>query len=164
MSSSYLYVVKRDGTQQAIEFDKITRRISSLCNSDKLNDEKLDIDSTYIAQKVCARIYGGVTTTELDELASQICTSLQTEHPHYRKLASRIVISNHHKNTNSCYLTVAKELFSHRLITNSLFECIQKHHVEIQSALDYTRDFKIEYFGFKTLERSYLLRAQNKIV
>jgi len=161
---SYLYVVKRDGSRQSVEFDKITRRISSLCNDINIDGDPLHIDAASIAQKVCARIYTGVTTTELDELASQICTSLQTEHPHYRKLSSRIVISNHHKNTSSCYLTVAKELVSHKLITNTLFTYIEKHLVEIQSAFNYTRDFKIEYFGFKTLERSYLLRIQNKVI
>jgi ribonucleoside-diphosphate reductase subunit M1 len=163
MSYQSLYVVKRDGQHESVQFDKISRRISALL-CDAYNPERLCIDPTIIAQKVCSQIYAGVSTTELDELASQICTSMQTEHVHYRKLAARIIISNHHKTTHSCYLKTARALFEEELISNELFGFIESNASCIQAAFQFQRDFEIDYFGFKTLERSYLLRINGVLV
>jgi ribonucleoside-diphosphate reductase alpha subunit len=158
-----LYVLKRDGTQQPVEFDKISRRLTALCADPLL--ARLRIDATVVSQKVCSMIYAGVSTAELDELASQICSSMQTINPEYGQLASRIVVSNHHKNTPDSfarYLEIMRN--GSDLIQPDFFEFSEAHADAIQAALQYRRDFDFDYFGFKTLEKSYLLKAAGSVV
>lgn len=159
-------VKKRDGSYEDVSFDKVTRRIK---NHSK---DLPNLNPTSIAQFVCARIYDGVPTSELDELTSQICSSYITEHPEYGILSSRIIISNHHKNTSPSFSEVINILYNAKdrldnhnpLISNEVCSVVNEHKEKLNSIIDYDRDYDIDYFGFKTLERSYLLRVENKIV
>ena len=151
------YVVKRDGRKEEMQFDKILNRIK------KLSDE-LKINPSRVTQKVCSMIYPNINTSELDELAGQVCSSLATEHPDYGVLASRIIISNHHKNTFPSFSETIAKLYDAGLISDTLKEMVDTYANKINDVIDYNRDFYIDYFGFKTLERSYLMRVKGVII
>jgi ribonucleoside-diphosphate reductase alpha chain len=159
-------VVKRDGTYEDVSFDKVLRRIQLQCG------DLTGVDAHNIAQKVCTRIYDGVKTSELDELAAQMCASLVTEHPDYGMLASRLIVSNHQKNTSPSFSETMSILFHARdvhekhtpRISNELWEIVQAYKEKLNSVIDYERDFGFDYFGFKTLERSYLIKVDGKVV
>lgn len=159
-------VTKRDGSDEDVSFDKVLRRIRLLCS--ELNG----VDPHSIAQKVCARIYDGVRTSELDELAAQMCASLVTEHPDYGVLAARLIVSNHHKNTSPSFSETMAMLYNAcdvhgkriPLISDELWNMIQLHKEKLNSVIDYERDYTFDYFGFKTLERSYLMKVGGKTV
>ena len=158
-------VIKRTGEQESVSFDKVLARISNL--SDGLN-----VNVYEIAQKVCSRIYDLVKTSELDELSAQMCSSMIVDHPDYGVLASRIIISNHHKNTSPSFSETINILYENQddegnnnpLISKDLFDVVQKNKEKLNSYIDYQRDYSFDYFGFKTLERSYLLKVNGKIV
>ena len=158
-------VLKRNGEYENISFDKVLRRLAKL-------SEDLNIDSTLVAQKVCARIYDGVPTSELDELAAQLCSSMITDHYEYGILASRIIISNHHKNTSPSFSETITNLYNNTdnhgkinsLITKELYENVMKNKDKLNDFIKYDRDYNFDYFGFKTLERSYLLHINKKII
>ena len=156
-------VQKRNGSYEDVSFDKILRRIQSLCSSDEFN-KKLKIDPTVIAQKVCNEIYENVKTTELDELSSQIAISLYSKNPEYAILASRIMISNHHKSTYSTFSTSINDLYENDIIDQYLYDLVDKNTERINSEIDHSKDYEIDFFGFKTLEKSYLLRVDNIII
>jgi ribonucleoside-diphosphate reductase alpha chain len=151
------YVTKRDGSREEIQFDKILRRIKNL-------SEKLYINPTKLTQKVCSEIYPNIHTSELDELAAQICASLSTEHPDYGKLSSNIIISNHHKNTFPSFTETIKSLYSENLVSKKIMDIIEIHGSKLNDVIDYERDFLIDYFGFKTLEKSYLMKINGIII
>jgi ribonucleotide reductase alpha subunit len=159
-------VVKRDGSSEDVSFDKVLRRIQKLCG------DLHAVDPHSITQKVCNRIYDGVKTSELDELAAQMCATLVTEHPDYGALAARIIVSNHQKNTSPSFSETMSLLYhatdvhgkSNPLITDELWNIVQAHKEKLNQVLNYDRDFFFDYFGFKTLERSYLMRVDKKIV
>ena len=162
-----MQVLKRDNTYECISFDKVLQRLRKLCDEGKrLHGASPD----EIAQRVCARIYDGVKTSELDELAAQMCASMVTVHPDYGVLASRIVISNHHKNTSPSFSETCGLLYNatdihgnpNPLISDELYNIVKAHKEKLNSVIDYQRDYDIDYFGFKTLERAYLLRVNNK--
>lgn len=164
-----MQVLKRDNTLEDISFDKVLRRIRKLC------DEGIvlhGVRADEIAQKVCSRIFDGVKTSELDELAAQMCASLVTAHPDYGILASRIVVSNHHKNTSPSFsetiglLREAKDVAGNvnPLISDELWDVMKAHKEKLNSVIDYSRDYDIDYFGFKTLERAYLMKVDGKTV
>lgn len=161
-----MYVIKRSGDKEKVQFDKITNRLNKLL----YNDLDKNIDPVLITQKICSRIYSGITTTELDNLASQICMSMITDHPDFGTLGSRIVISNHQKNTSESLLDVVLELKNNRdihneiasLVSDELVDIVQKNSDQIQNMMDMNRDYLLDYFGFKTLERSYLLKTNKK--
>jgi len=162
-------VLKRDNTYENISFDKVLNRLRKLCEEGK---KLSSVSPDEIAQRVCARIYDGVKTSELDELAAQMCASLVTVHPEYGVLASRIVISNHHKNTSPSFSETISILYNAKdihgnvnsLISEELYNIVKIHKEKLNSVIDYTRDYDIDYFGFKTLERAYLLRVDGKSV
>ena len=162
-------VLKRDGSDELVSFDKVLRRIENLANAPYVLE---GIDAASIAQKVCGRIYDGVKTCELDELAAQMCASLVTEHPDYGTLAARVVVSNHHKNTSPSFSETISLMFNAKdcfgkpnpLITDELYNTVHMHKEKLNTIIDYARDYDFDYFGFKTLERSYLARVDNKIV
>jgi len=164
-----MFVLKRDGRPEPVHFDKITARINKL--SYGLN---LDFcDPVLVAQKVAAGVYKGVTTSELDELAAETAASLTATHPDYALLAARIAVSNLHKNTLKSFSETAKLMMQHinakngepaSLLADDVYEIIQKNAARLDSEIVYDRDFDYDYFGFKTLERSYLLRIHNKVV
>ena len=150
------YVVKRDGKKEEMQFDKILNRVKNLSN-------ELKINPTRVTQKVCSMIYPNINTSELDELAGQVCSSLATEHPDYGVLASRIIISNHHKNTFPSFSETIAKLYDAGLINDKLKEMVDLYAPKINDVIDYERDFLIDYFGFKTLERSYLMRIKGVV-
>lgn len=165
-----LFVKKRNGGEQNVSFDKVLRRMQNLCVDPALSP--LHIDSTIVAQKVCSQIYPGVTTAELDELAANICHSMCTIDPEYNELAKRIAVSNHHKNTNESFKATVGILYNAKsrtgvhssLVSKELYEIVETHHETLQKELDFNRDYSLDYFGFKTLEKGYLLRLEDKTV
>ncbi len=163
-----MYVVKRDGRKEAVKFDKITARIVKMCYGlDPL------VSPEMIAMKVIEGLYDGVLTTDLDNLAAEVAASKTLDHPDYALLASRIAVSNMHKNTKKVFSDVVEDLYNYidlktnkraSLIADDVYEAVQKHKDTLDSSVIYDRDFKYDYFGFKTLERSYLLRINGIIV
>lgn len=159
-------VTKRNGKTENISFDKILKRLKAL------GKNELSVNYTSLVQKIIDRLYNGISTILIDELTAQQCASLATTHPDYGVLASRILMSNHHKNTNQDMYKVSKKLYDfkdihgvhHPIISKEQFNIIKKNKTAIQSIIDYDRDFLIDYFGFKTLERAYLLRINKVIV
>lgn len=166
-----MYVLKRDGTRETVSFDKVSRRLCILIKSSEFPN-KLNIDYIALAQKVCSNIYPGVKTSELDELAAQTCASLTTKHPEYGVLASRIAISNHHKKTSPSFSETIQTLFNSvtkdgrqtKLVTQELYNTVMKNKGKLNNVIDYTRDYELDYFGFKTLEKSYLIKVNEDIV
>ena len=161
-------VKKRDGSLEEMRYDKITRRISSLCS-----DLNLDyVDPTYITLKVTQGIYDGISSTELDTLAAETAASMTTTHPDYAKLAGRLAVTNLHKTTPKKFSQSIKELYSFieprtgtesSLISDELFDFVKKNRAVIDGAIVQERDFDFDFFGFKTLERSYLLKIGERI-
>ena len=152
-------VKKRDESYETVSFDKVLRRIQLL-------SEDLNINSFEVAQKVCTRIYDGVKTSELDELTAYLCSSLIADNPDYDKLASRITISNHQKKTSPSFSEVIEKLYRGpiQLINDELYQLVQSHKDKLNSYIKYERDFYFDFFGFKTLERAYLMRIDDKII
>ena len=146
-----------------ISFDKILKRITLLCNSSEFN-KSLKIDPSLITQKVCSEIYDGVKTSELDELSSQIAISMYSKHPEYSTLASRISISNHHKNTDDIFSNVIEKLYEKSMIQEYLYKIVMDNKECINDYIKKNNDYNLDYFGFKTLEKSYLLKIDKVIV
>jgi ribonucleoside-diphosphate reductase alpha chain len=164
-----MQVVKRAGNKEDVSFDKITARVKKLCYS--LNDKYVDHIS--ISKKVIQGLYDGVTTSELDNLAAETSASFATEHPDYALLAARIAISNLHKNTKKSFSETMRDLYEYidpktgqkaGLIADKYIKIIEDNASRLNSAIIYDRDYNFDYFGFKTLERSYLLRMNGKVV
>ncbi|MFY8181141.1 MAG: ribonucleoside-diphosphate reductase subunit alpha [Flavobacterium sp.] len=163
-----MYVVKRDGHKEPVMFDKITDRIKKLCYG--LNDR---VDAVKVAMRVIEGLYDGVTTSELDNLAAETAASMTISHPDYAQLAARIAISNLHKNTNKSFSETMNEMYHYvnprtnqeaPLLSEEVHKVIQENAEFLNSHIIYNRDFNYDYFGFKTLERSYLLKINGKIV
>ncbi|MCB9188866.1 MAG: ribonucleoside-diphosphate reductase subunit alpha [Flavobacteriales bacterium] len=162
-----MYVIKRDGRKEAVKFDKITARIQKLCYG--LNPL---VTPEKVAMRVIEGLYDGVSTIELDNLAAEVAATLTITHPDYALLASRIAVSNLHKNTTKSFTETMKKLYEYTdpktgepapLIADDVWEVIQKHSEVLDSTIIFDRDFRYDYFGFKTLERSYLLKTDGKI-
>ena len=161
-------VVKRNGAIEIVSFDKILNRIKRLGNGE------LEVNYTELAKKIIDRLYDRIPTTKIDELLAQQCASLCTTHYDYGTLASRVTISNHTKNTSDSFFDVMKELYEFRDIHNKQSPLVSKKFMDdiealsidgvCQIPINYDRDNLIDYFGFKTLERAYLMRINNKIV
>ncbi|XP_014779581.1 ribonucleoside-diphosphate reductase large subunit [Octopus bimaculoides] len=168
MNSPHLYVVKRDGRKEDIHFDKITSRIKKLCynlNMDFIRPEN-------ITMKVINGLYSGVTTVELDNLAAETAATMTTKHPDYAILAARIAVSNMHKETKKVFSDVMEDLYNYvnlrtekhsPKIAPHIYELIKSNQEKLNSAIIHDRDYKYNYFGFKTLERSYLLKINDKV-
>ena len=158
-----MLVEKRDGTKQDVSFDKILNRIGLLCSGEEFTT-KINIDPVLIAQKVCTEIYDGVKTSKLDELASETAISLYSKNPDYSVLASRIVISNHIKSTNNKFSEVVEALHSKGILQDYLYEIVRKNKDLIDNEIKEENDYNIDFFGFKTLQKSYLLKVEDKII
>ncbi|SDE30755.1 ribonucleoside-diphosphate reductase alpha chain [Mucilaginibacter pineti] len=161
-----MLVVKRDGRKESVKFDKITARIEKLCYGFNL------VDPIDVAKKVIEGLFDGVTTSELDNLAAETAASLTTKHPDYALLASRIAVSNLHKNTTKSFSETMKRMYEYvdkktgknaALLADDVYEIIRDNAELLDSSIIYDRDFGFDYFGFKTLEKSYLLKIDGKI-
>ena len=163
-----MYVVKRDGRKEPVKFDKITARVKKLCYG-------LDpiVQPELVAMKVIEGLYDGVSTVELDNLAAEVAASKTIEHPDYALLASRISVSNLHKNTKKSFSETVEDLYNYvdpkngqnaSLIADDVYKIIKENADFLDGQIIYDRDFKYDYFGFKTLERAYLLRLNGNIV
>jgi ribonucleoside-diphosphate reductase alpha chain len=162
-----MYVVKRDGRREAVKFDKITARIKKLCYG--LNPL---VTPEKVAMKVIEGLYDGVTTSELDNLAAEVAATNTITHPDYALLASRIAVSNLHKNTKKSFSDVVKDLYEYidpktdkkaPLVSDEVYDVIIKNADILDSTIIYDRDFRYDFFGFKTLERSYLLKLKGEV-
>ena len=156
----HMYVTKRDGTQEPVSFDQILQRIR------KLSENLEHVNPDLVAQKVCMQLSDGIKTSELDEFAAQTCAMMQSRyHPNYGMLAARILIDNHQKNTPETLLECVHVLCNKSdLISGKYHDLVCGHAEEYEKMIDYSRDFMFDYFGFKTLERSYLLKRNGKVV
>lgn len=163
-----MFVYKRDGHKEPVRFDKITARISRLC----YGLDPAHIDAVKITQRIISGVYEGVTTVELDNLAAETCAYMTTVHPDYATLAARIAISNLHKQTTKQFSQVVSDLYNYvnpkngvhsPMISKEVLDIVMENKDELNSAIVYDRDFNFNYFGFKTLERSYLLRINGQV-
>lgn len=164
-----MLVLKRDGRRESVRFDKITARIENLCYE---LDPKF-IQPIEVAKKVIDGLYDGVSTIELDNLAAEVCASLTVKHPDYATLAARIAISNLHKTTSQSFSNTMKRLYTYvnpktggnaSLIDPEVYGIVKKNAARLDETIDYGRDFGYDYFGYKTLEKSYLIRLDGKVV
>ncbi|MFM1932486.1 MAG: hypothetical protein RL226_1789 [Bacteroidota bacterium] len=160
-------VIKRDGRKEPVKFDKITARIKKLCY-----ELHPSVDPVKIAMKVIEGVYDGVSTSDLDNLAAEVAATNAVSHPDYALLASRIAVSNLHKNTKKSFSEVMNDLHGYidpvtgqraSLIADDVIEVINEHSDYLDSTIIYDRDFNYDYFGFKTLERSYLLKINGQV-
>ncbi|KAF2642286.1 hypothetical protein P280DRAFT_447547 [Massarina eburnea CBS 473.64] len=163
-----MFVFKRDGRKERVQFDKITARVSRLCYG--LDPEH--VDPAAITMKVISGVYQGVNTIQLDDLAAETAAYMTVTHPDYAILAARIAVSNLHKQTMKQFSAVITALYEYTdptnnkklpMISESVYNIVMKHEEELNSAIVYDRDFNYQFFGFKTLERSYLLRINGKV-
>ena len=163
-----MYVAKRDGRKEPVMFDKITARVRKMCYG--LNNI---VDPVKVAMRVIEGLYDGVTTSELDNLAAEVAATMTTAHPDYAKLAARIAVSNLHKNTKKAFSETMVDLYEYvnprtekksPLLADDVYDIIMKNADKLDSTIIYSRDFNYDYFGFKTLERSYLLKLNGNIV
>jgi len=163
-----MFVLKRDGTRESVKFDKITARIQKL----SYGLEPAHVDPILVAKKVIDGVYDGVTTSELDNLAAETAASLTVRHPDYAQLASRIAVSNLHKNTIKSFSKTIEALYHYidpknglnaSLIADDVYKIVMENAHTLDSSIIYDRDFGYDYFGFKTLERSYLLKMNNRV-
>jgi ribonucleoside-diphosphate reductase alpha chain len=165
--SSEMYVTKRDGQTEIVSFDKILRRIKRISQ-----EAGIKINYTTLAMKVIDQLYDNISTTKIDELTADQCASMSSIHYDYATLASHITVSNHHKNTEANFATVMSQLYNYMdkhnknspLITKELLDVVETNKERIDGALNFKRDYVFDYFGFKTLEKSYLMRINDKVV
>lgn len=164
-----MLVLKRDGHRESVKFDKITARIEKLCYG---LDPKF-VNPVELAMKVINGLYDGVSTQELDNLAAEIAATMTTKHPDFAKLAARIAVSNLHKVTSKSFSNTMKRLYTYvdpktgenaPLISKETWKVIKDHAAALDEAIIYDRDFSYDYFGFKTLERSYLMKVDGKVI
>ncbi len=162
-----MYVIKRNGQKEPVMFDKITARIRKLCYG--LSPL---VEPTKVAMRVIEGLYDGVTTSELDNLAAEVAATMTTTHPDYAQLAARVSVSNLHKNTKKTFSEVMTDLYEYvnphtgkkaPLLSDEVYKVIVENKDILDSRIIYSRDFNYDYFGFKTLERSYLLKINGKI-
>jgi len=162
-----MHVVKRDGRAEEVKFDNITKRIRTLCDG---LDAKY-VDPVPITQKVIEGFYNGITTVEIDTLAAETCAYMSQRHPDFSALAARVAVSNVHKNTSDSFSETIRSLYDYvdkqgrpaGLISDEVQDFVAANAAELDAALDYRRDYEYDYFGFKTLEKSYLLRINGMI-
>ena len=165
-----MFVLKRDGQREIVSFDKILQRIKNTGQDPTMTP--VSINYTALTMKVIDQLYDGITTTQIDELTADQCASLASTHPDYNTLAGRILISNHQKNTSASFSQVMTQLHQYKdthnksspLISDNLMEIVAKYSQDLDQICNYSRDYLIDYFGFKTLDRSYLLKINKKTV
>lgn len=162
-----MYVTKRSGTREIVSFDKILTRIKKIGQ-----EANLKLNYTTLVMKVIDQLYSGISTTKLDELSAEQCASMSSIHPDYNTLAGRIIVSNHHKNTEASFSVVMQKLADYTdkhdksspIVTAQFMKTVHANADVLNAMCDYDRDYLIEYFGFKTLERAYLMQVDHVIV
>ena len=174
-----MHVTKRNLSREVVSFDKILQRIKKIgkdanipCSLFNDSGSLSNINYTSLAMKVIDQLYDGITTTQIDELSSEQCASMSSIHPDYNVLAGRIMISNHHKNTSPSFAKTMKKLYNNidkqgvhsPLVSIELHQAVVSNHKVIEEICDYSRDYYIDYFGFKTLQKSYLIRQNSKVL
>ena len=160
-------VLKRNGKYENVGFDKILKRVKSIGN-----ECKIKLNYTSFVMKVIDQIYDGIPTTKIDELTAEQCAALSIQNPDYNTLAGRIIVSNHHRNTDSSFFSAIDKLYKFvdihgehsPLISKQLYDIVVENKDAIESMIDHERDYLIDYFGFKTLERAYLMKIKNEII
>jgi len=160
-------VLKRNGKYENVGFDKILKRVKSIGQ-----ECGIKLNYTTFVMKVIDQLYDGIPTAKIDELTAEQCASLSIQHPDYNILAGRLIVSNHHKNTASSFFSVMKKLYQFKdvhqkpypLVNKYFFETVEKNKDELDKMIDHERDYLIDYFGFKTLERSYLMKIGGIVV
>jgi len=169
MTEQEMRVMKRDGKFEDISFDKILNRVKNLGNN---MEPKLKLNYSQFVMDVIEQLYPDISTTKIDELTAEQCASMCTKHPDYGSLARRIIVSNNHKNTLDSFSDTMELLYEFKdihgknipIIDADVWEIIKKNKDFFDNMIDYTRDYEIDYFGFKTLERAYLMRVDKKVV
>lgn len=164
--NSHMQVIKRDGRKEPVSFDKVIKRLRNLCGGLET------VDPIVVAQKVCGQIHDGVNTHQLDELSAEICTSMSTDNAEFGILASRIIISNNHKNTSPSFSETMYILYNNKdihgkpspLIAEDVYKVIMDNKSKLNSVIDYNRDYNFDYFAYKTLEKAYLMKVNKKVV
>ena len=162
-------VLKRSGAYEDVSFDKILQRVKKLGTE---TEPPLSMNYSQLVMQVIDQLYNNIPTSVIDELTAEQCASLCTKHPDYATLASRVIVSNNHKNTSTSFLDAMRMLYDFKdvhnknipLIHKDMWSVVKKHGETLDKMIDYTRDYDIDYFGFKTLERAYLMRVDKKIV
>jgi len=162
-----MYVTKRNGQKEIVSFDKILTRIKKLGA-----EAHIKLNYTSLVMKVIDQLFDGISTTKIDELSAEQCASMASIHPDYNTLAGRIVVSNHHKNTHESFVEVMSQLYEchdkHNkpspLLSKELYFIVNSNEEVLNAMCDYSRDYLIDYFGFKTLERAYLMKLNKVIV
>ena len=160
-------VIKRNGQFELVAFDKILNRVKK-----KGIEAKLNLNYGAFVMKVIDQLYDGIHTSKIDELTAEEAASMSLQHPDYMSLAGRLIVSNHHKNTNKSFYEVIDNLYNYKdindkhspLVSSELWKTVQNNKDYLESLLDFERDYLIDYFGFKTLERAYLMKVNNKII
>ena len=160
-------VTKRNGELEEITFDKILNRVKNVGQ-----EANIHINYTSLVMKVIDQLYDTIKTTLIDELAAEQCAAMSTSHPDYAMLSSRIIISNHQKNTENSFTCIMRKLFEFKdinginkpLVSHTLWNFISQNSEQLDNMIDYNRDYLIDYFGFKTLERAYLFRVNDNVV
>jgi ribonucleoside-diphosphate reductase alpha chain len=152
-----MQVIKRNGKQEEVKFDKIIYRIKSLSNG-------LNVDPPYLAQRAITGLHDNIQTKDIDNFLAETAAVLSAEHPDYAKLAARIAVSSLHKETNSSFYQTSKQLYKAGILSDQYIEKVKKFVDQLEKEIDYERDFNFDYFGYKTLERSYLLKIDGKII
>jgi ribonucleoside-diphosphate reductase alpha subunit len=167
MSENEMNVIKRDGSKEPVSFDKILKRLNVLCK-----EFTGKVNTTTLVIKAVEQLHDNILTTQIDELCASLCASNAILHPDYNTLAGRIINSNHHKNTSKSFVDVMTKLYEFKdinnkhtpLISEELFKITKKYSNKLDRLCDYSKDNLIDYFGFKTLERSYLMKINKKVV
>lgn len=164
-SADEMYVIKRNGDKEIVSFDKILQRIKKTGQEANIN-----LNYTSLAMKVIDQLYDGITTTQIDELTADQCASLASTHPDYSTLAGRIIVSNHQKNTSASFSEVMVQLYQYKdkhakhspLVSDEVYHIVQEYGATLDQMVDYSRDYLIDFFGFKTLDRAYMMKL-NKV-
>jgi len=157
-NTSEMYVTKRNGKKEIISFDKILQRIKKVGK-----EANIQINYTSLVIKIIDQLFDGIQTDKIDEISAEQCASMASIHYDYSTLASRLIISNHHRNTSDSFSKTMKKLYAEHLLNDDFMQHVNHHAKQLDAMCDYSRDYLIDYFGFKTLERSYLLSIKRKV-
>jgi hypothetical protein len=157
-NTSEMYVTKRNGNKEIISFDKILQRIKKTGK-----DANIKINYTSLVIKIIDQLFDGIPTDKIDEISAEQCATMSSIHYDYGTLASRLIISNHHKNTSISFSKTMKRLYTEQMLSDVFMQNVNANAKQLDTLIDYNRDYLIDYFGFKTLERSYLMSIKKRV-